>query len=46
MAELDEYAYLIVDTGEGKRTTEDPDFDAQAYEADRLLFISQGMQSI
>lgn len=45
-ADLREYAYLVIDTGEGKRALEDPDFDAQAYEVDRLLFINQGMHIV
>jgi hypothetical protein len=46
MAELDDYAFLVIDTSEGKRSFEDPDFDIQAYEADRLLFINKGMCSV
>ncbi|NKX55386.1 hypothetical protein [Arthrobacter mobilis] len=46
MANLDEYAFLVIDTSEGKRSSEDPDFDAQAYEADRLMFINQGMHIV
>lgn len=41
-----EHPLLVIDTGEAKRTVESPTFDSQAYEADRLLFIEQGMVTV
>lgn len=40
-----EHPFLIIGTGEAKRTVEDPDFDFHAYEEDRLLFIKRGMRT-
>jgi hypothetical protein len=41
-----EHPILVVGTAESKRSVEEPGFDAEAYEQDRLLFISEGMLTI
>jgi hypothetical protein len=46
MKTLREYAFLVVDTGEGIRTSEESDFDSEAYEEDRQRFINEGMRSV
>lgn len=38
-----EHALLVVGSAESKRTVEEPDFDLEGYQEDRLLFMNQGM---